>query len=105
VRQGGTSTSIRREDIVKLKEAVRGDLAAAGVPQDAIEKAVASIERNFPTKTYLLAVWFLGIVTMILVVGGVASGLLGKTVPDALWAALGAGIGALAGIFTGKGGS
>ena len=90
---------------MKLKEAVKEDLTAAGVAPDAIAKAVAAIEKNFPTKTYLLAVWFLGIVTMVLVVGGVASSLLGKTAPDALWVALGAGIGALAGIFTGKGDS
>jgi hypothetical protein len=88
--------------VSRLKEAVKADLRAAGAPQQVIDKAGESIEKNFPRKTYELAVWFLGIATLILILGAVGAMLLGKATSEALWVAIGTGIGALAGIFTGK---
>jgi len=45
---------------------------------------------------------FLGFATLIVAVGGILLAAINKEAPDALWTALGAGIGGLAGIFTGK---
>ena len=87
-----------------LREAVKADLKAVGASTDIVDKVDESIQKNFPKKTYELAVWFLGIATIILILGAVGSSMLGKPTSDALWATVGAGIGALAGIFTGKSG-
>jgi Trk-type K+ transport system membrane component len=65
------------------------------------EKIISAI-KSVPEKTYDKAVIFLGFATLIVAVGGILLAALNKTVPDALWTALGAGIGGLAGIFTGK---
>ena len=65
------------------------------------EKIINSI-KTMPEKTYDKAVIFLGFATLIVAVGGILLAAIGGTVPDALWTALGAGIGGLAGIFTGK---
>jgi len=84
------------------KDNVLADLAKAGATEAMIEKARESLNANYPPKTYTVAVWFLGSATIILIVGAVASVLLGKEASDALWTAVGAGLGGLAGIFTGK---
>jgi len=65
------------------------------------EKIINTI-KTVPEKTYDKAVIFLGFATLIVALGGILLASLDKTVPDALWTALGAGIGGLAGIFTGK---
>jgi hypothetical protein len=90
--------------VATWREAVKADLRAAGASPDIVNKVDETIQKNFPKKTYELAVWFLGIATIILILGAVASSMLGKATSDALWASVGAGIGALAGIFTGKSG-
>ena len=46
----------------------------------------------------------LGIATILLILGALGSSLLGKPTSDALWDSVGAGRGALAGIFTRKSG-
>jgi hypothetical protein len=84
------------------KEHVLADLRAAGATHAVIEQAIDSLNANYPPKTYTVAVWFLGSATIILIAGAVASVLLGKETSDALWTAVGAGLGGLAGIFTGK---
>lgn len=66
------------------------------------EKILNTI-KTVPENTYDKAVIFLGAATLVVAVGGILLAAIGKTVPDALWTALGAGIGGLAGIFTGKG--
>jgi hypothetical protein len=53
-------------------------------------------------ETLTSAVIFLGLATLVLAVGSMALVLNDKTVPEALWSALGAGIGGLAGIFMGQ---
>ena len=65
------------------------------------EKILNTI-KTVPEKTYDKAVIFLGFATLIVAVGGILLAAIDKTAPDALWTALGAGIGGLAGIFTGK---
>ncbi len=86
----------------KQQDAVLRDLDAAGATTEVIETARASLGKNFPEKVYSLAVVYLGIATILLVLGAVVLLWLGKEAPDGLWVAVGAGIGALAGIFTGR---
>ena len=65
-----------------------------------VEKILQGFQ--FPPETYKIAIYFLGIVTTILGIGAVSLGFRSVTIPDGLWAVLGAGIGGLAGIFTGQ---
>lgn len=88
----------------KRKEAVIDDLRAAGANASGIEAARKSLDKHFTEKTYLLAVKYLGVATIILIVGAVASLLLKIPTSEALWTAVGAGLGGLAGIFTAKSG-
>lgn len=84
-------------------EKVVADLIAAGAAPDILKTAQESIDKNLPKKTYTLAVKFLGWATLLLIAGAIASLLLNKSAA-ALWTAVGAGLGGLAGIFTGKNG-
>ena len=81
---------------------VAADTQAAGGSPDIVEAVRTSIEENMPKKTYTLAVKFLGWATLLLIAGAVASLLMNKAASEALWTAVGAGLGGLAGIFTGK---
>lgn len=78
-------------------------LVARGVV-DATKEAEAegTISANLPPGTYNRAVIFLGWATVILTLGSILLAGLEKEVPEALWGALGAGIGGLAGIFMGR---
>lgn len=40
-----------------LGEAVKADLEAAGASPDILDRVDESIQKNFPKKTYELAVW------------------------------------------------
>jgi hypothetical protein len=73
-----------------------------GLSADQVQQVKNAIVANLPPETYGKAILFLGWATVLLVVGSVGLALLGKMVPDALWGALGAGIGGLAGVFMGK---
>jgi len=66
------------------------------------EEVKQAIQANLPPETYNKAMLFLGWVTVVLAVGSIIFIGLGREVPEALWAVLGAGIGGLAGIFVGK---
>ncbi len=81
---------------------VLADVTKAGATEDVIKATDESLKKNFPGQAYELAVWFLGIATIVLIVGAVLESLFAKTTSDAMWAVAGAGIGGLAGIFTGK---
>lgn len=89
-------------NVVSPREAVIANLKTKGFGPDDIKKVEKALEESIPKKTYEVAVWFLGISTLILIIGAVVTLLLGKTTSDALWTCVGAGLGALAGIFTGK---
>jgi len=85
-----------------LSEKVTADLQAAGATPDLVKAARMSIEQNMPKITYTLAVKFLGWATLLLIAGAITSLLIHKSASEALWTAVGAGLGGLAGIFTGK---
>ena len=57
---------------------------------------------NMPEEVYIKAVNFLGYVTGVLVLGAVLLLGFNITVNEALWGAIGAGIGGLAGVVTAK---
>lgn len=78
---------------------IRDDLSKAGLDQHAVNTATKIMEERLPPKTYTAAVWFLGIITIILAGGAIASVVLKTGGAEGLWGAVGAGVGALAGIF------
>ena len=77
-------------------------LQSEGFDQDQSEKIEKAIISNIPPGAYNKAVIFLGWVTVALALGSILLAGLDKPLPDALWGALGAGIGGLAGIFMGN---
>ena len=77
------------------------DLEDKGIDSATVEKVSRTIE-NLKPETFDKAVFFLGLVTLLLAIGSILLAGFAKTVPDALWGALGTGIGGLAGIFMGK---
>lgn len=85
-------------DIEKVKAAMK----TQGVPDQYLDAAGVAVAQSLPPKTYTTAVLFLGLVTLLLAVGAIGLAAYGKPVADALWGALGAGIGGLAGIFMAK---
>jgi hypothetical protein len=86
-------------------DAVVEDLKAVTADGVVIKTVQESLKRNFPPKVYIHAVWFLGLATLVLVTGAVACLLKQKEMSEAMWTAIGAGIGALAGIFTAQNGT
>jgi hypothetical protein len=85
-------------DLEKLK----ANLEVQGFNDPQTKEKILNAIKGVPEPTYSKAVIFLGAATLIVAVGGILLAAIDKTVPDALWTALGAGIGGLAGIFTGK---
>lgn len=86
----------------KGKAAVLAELKDENVDKATLQKVAEAIDRNFPEKIYTVAVWFLGVATLLLIIGAVMALLMVKPSSDALWTAIGAGLGALAGIFTAR---
>lgn len=87
-----------RFDFEKLNK----NLEMQGFSDPQTKEKIINAIKAVPGKTYDKAVIFLGLATIIIALGGILLAVLDKAVPDALWAALGAGIGGLAGIFTGR---
>jgi len=77
------------------------NLIGAQLTPEQTEKVKAAVAASLPEKTYNMAVIFLGIATVLLVLGSILLAWV-SVVPDSLWGPLGAGIGALAGVFVGK---
>lgn len=84
--------------IGKVCEALR----QKGFNDKQTEEIKEAIQANLPPEAYNKAVLFIGWVTVLLAAGSIVFVSLGREVPEALWAVLGAGIGGLAGIFVGK---
>jgi len=83
-------------------EEVGRDLRQKGLADADIQKVKDTIASKLPPWTLNLAVIFLGLAALVLAAGAIALVALDKTAPEALWTALGAAIGGLAGIFMGK---
>lgn len=83
--------------IQRVEDALKNDFS-----QDQLAKVRTAIVSNLPPKTYNLAVVFLGLATLVLTIGSVVLLFAEREVADALWGAVGAGIGGLAGIFMAK---
>jgi hypothetical protein len=66
---------------------------------DQLYEFESDLRNALPKDVYKVAIYFLGAVTVLLVVGSIVPAMSEKGAPDAIWAALGAGIGGLAGIF------
>jgi hypothetical protein len=84
--------------VEKLKE----DLVKQGFNADQVEKIGDTVVANIKPGTYDKAVWFIGLATLVLIVGFIVLAVWDKSVPGELWTVLGASIGGLAGIFTGN---
>lgn len=64
----------------------------------AIEKAVRD---NLPAQVYVIAVWFIGAITLLSALGALFL-LPDGNEAESVWVAVGAGLGALAGIFSSR---
>ena len=85
-----------------LIENVEKTLQAKNINPATIEEVKSAIIEHMTPKSIENAVLFLGLATVSLAFGSIVLAGLDKTVPEALWSALGAGIGGLAGIFMGR---
>ena len=94
---------LKEERMAQLQvQKVDDVLEEQGFTEEQRAQVKGAIIANLPPETYSKAVLFLGWSTFALVLGSILLAGLDKTVPEALWGALGAGIGGLAGIFMGK---
>lgn len=90
-----------RGRVMKLISKVTKVLQNHNFGDDQIAIVAKAISDNFPPRVYFIAVWFIGVITLSMALGAVA--LLFKGISDeAVWVAIGVGLGALAGIFAGK---
>ncbi|NLN31241.1 MAG: hypothetical protein GX158_08450 [Bacteroidales bacterium] len=83
-------------------EKLDANLEIQGFSDSQTREKIMNAIRAVPEKTYDKAVVFLGIATLIVALGGIILAAMGKAVPNALWTALGEGVGGLSGSFTGK---
>lgn len=80
-------------------EEVLASLEDEGLTEAQIER-IAHILRATPRpRVYIWAVIFLGAATYVLALGAIVL----RATPDAMWTAVGAGLGGLTGIFMGRG--
>ena len=86
---------------LQVKEIMK-DIKSEGFDDEQSQKIEKVIKSYIPPEAFNQAVLFLGWVTVVLAVGSILLASLDKSLPEALWGALGAGIGGLAGIFMGK---
>ena len=85
----------------RLEKNIEGILLASGIPENQTKEIMERISSTIPPRVYMYAVSFLGAVTVILAIGSIVLASLDGA-PEALWTALGAGLGGLAGIFSGN---
>ncbi len=86
--------------MTSLVNRIMGDVEQVdGLSAEQVAAVKDSIQSNLPAKTYNTAVLFLGLITIVSAIGSILLPAIGASVPEALWSALGAGIGGLAGIF------
>lgn len=83
-------------DIKKILASLQSD----GFSQSQVQRVASLLEASPRPRVYIWAVVFLGAATYVLALGAI----LLRATPDALWTAVGAGLGGLTGIFMGRGG-
>lgn len=83
-------------------EKIEKELKEEGLDDAQSKQAISIMKANLPVKTLTAAIHYLGWATLLLVVGCIVLPYYDKTPPEAIWGALGAGIGAMAGIFVDK---
>ena len=83
-------------------EEIAKKLEAAGLGDAEVAIATKVLSDNLPSRVYLVAVWFIGIITGVLVVGALFLMAKNTANMEPVWVAVGAGLGALAGIFSSK---
>jgi ferric-dicitrate binding protein FerR (iron transport regulator) len=89
----------RNEDIKMTRiEKIVASLADEGLSEAQLERVASILSANSPRRAYVWAVVFLGAATYVLSLGAI----LLRAAPDALWTAVGAGLGGLTGIFMGQ---
>ena len=79
-------------------KAIRDVLEAEGVDSTVSAKVEEVLEMRLPPMTYKVAVWSLGIATVLLIGGTVFLAAMSLGPPESLSVALGASIGGLAGV-------
>ena len=83
----------------QLARAVAQDLRNQKLDPDVVATVTKAIDENIPKRAYEVAIWFLGISAFVLVSGAVLALFKDKNVSEAYWVAVGAALGALAGLF------
>jgi hypothetical protein len=95
-----TDREVSRSEDIKMNriEKVIASLADEGLSEAQLERVASILSANSPRRAYVWAVVFLGAATYVLSLGAI----LLRAAPDALWTAVGAGLGGLTGIFMGQ---
>jgi len=80
-------------------ESIMTSLQEDGLTDAQVQRIASRLQSRPRRRIYIWAVVFLGAATYVLALGAV----LLRATPDALWTAVGAGLGGLTGIFMGRG--
>jgi len=80
-------------------ENIAASLQEDGLTEAQVQRITSRLQPRPRQRVYIWAVVFLGAATYVLALGAI----LLRATPDALWTAVGAGLGGLTGIFMGRG--
>jgi hypothetical protein len=83
-------------------EKIKGILEKAGLTGDVLENAKDEIVQNIPEKVFTSAIFYLGLIGILIIVGCIALVIANLTVPEGILALGGTAVGGIAGIFTQK---
>lgn len=84
--------------MMKQIEQIVASLEDEGLTETQAQRVASILADSRPQRGYVWAVVFLGAATYVLALGAI----LLRAAPDALWTAVGAGMGGLTGIFMGR---
>ena len=83
-------------------EKIKGILERAGLTGDVLEHAKDEIVQNIPEKVFTSAIFYLGLMGLIIIVGSITLAVKEFQIPEGLLALGGTAVGGIAGIFTKK---
>jgi len=83
-------------------EKIKRILEKAGLTGDVLEDAKDEIVQNIPEKVFTSAIFYLGLVGILIIAGSIALVIAKLTVPEGLLALGGTAVGGIAGIFAQK---